>query len=153
MPKIVTFLLVVVAVGTLLNGCGRGPTSPDRGQGELRGTVLFLEGNFMPINPTGTTTPVRREMRIYDLASQSSVVPSGTPCFYRRVNTRLVARVWSDCSGFFEAALPPGKYSLFSVEDSLLYANGGNAYGIFPVEVHRDAVTSVVFSITYRAYD
>src|SRR5712664_1162485 len=113
MPKIVTLPLVVVAVGTLISGCGRGPTSPDRGQGDLRGTVLFLEGNFMPGTPTGTTTPVRREMRIYVLASQfSDVVPSGIPGFYRHVNTPLVARVWSDYSGFFEVALPPGKYSL-----------------------------------------
>jgi len=153
MPKIPTLLLVVVVVGTLMSGCGRGPTSPDRGQGELRGTVLFLEGNFMPMNQTGTTTPVRREIRIHELASVSDVVPSGTPAFYQSVNTRLVATVWSDANGSFEVSLPPGKYSLFSVEGSLLYANEGDVSGhIFPVEVHRGALTSVVFSITYRAY-
>ncbi len=153
MPRIVALLLVVVSVGTLICGCGRGPTSPDRGKGDLRGTVLFLEGDFMPINPAGTTTPVRREMRIHELASKSSgVVPSGTPDFYKHVNTRLVATVWSDASGHFQVALPSGRYSLFSVEDSLLYASEGDLSGhIFPVEVHRGASTSVVFSITYRA--
>ena len=90
-------------------------------------------------------------MRIHELASLSDVTVDGAP-FYRQVNTPWVATVWSDTDGFFVAALKPGRYSLFAVEDSLLYANGFDGVGhIYPVYVDSEQTTSVVFNITYRA--
>ena len=151
MRRIVRLLLVVIVAGVFGSGCGRDPASP-RG-GIVQGSVLFLEGNFQPVQPTGTSTPVRREMRIYALASESSDVDRATSIgFYRRVRTRLVASVISDADGHFEAALPPGTYSLFSVEGSLLYASTLDVYGhIDPIEVRQGELTSVTFRIIYRA--
>jgi hypothetical protein len=60
--------------------------------------------------------------------------------------------VSSDDAGFFEVALAPGSYSLFVVEDTLLYSNviyeSGN---VFPVEVVSGGVAEVRFDITYSA--
>ncbi len=106
----------------------------------------------MPICISGTVTAVGREMRIHKLTSLQDVTPVGSGPFYQDVNTPLVATTWSDAKGFFQVALPTGQYSLFAVEDSLLYANGFDGVGnICPVQVDSGMVTGVVFSINYRA--
>lgn len=114
----------------------------------------------MPTCPSGSVTAVGREMRIHELTNLADVVEAdGRPMhpdlsgpFYAQVNTPLVATVWSDANGFFQAALAPGQYSIFAVEGNLLYANGFDGAGnIFPVEVKSGEVTGVTFSITYRA--
>ena len=114
------------------------------------GDVWFWEGDFMPPCPTGTVTAVSREMRIHELAGLDDVDPPGYGRFYSAVHTPLVAVVQSGENGFFEVALEPGHYSIFAVEDTLLYANwfagGGN---INPVTVDPGAVTGITFDITY----
>jgi len=114
------------------------------------GDVWFWEGDFMPPCAKGTVSAVRREVRIHQLSSLSDVLGSGP--FYRQVNTPLVATTWSDEDGFFQAAVPAGIYSVFVVEDSLLYANSFDGHmNIFPVKVDSDLVTPVLFNISYRA--
>jgi hypothetical protein len=117
----------------------------------LWGDVWFWDGDFMPICPDGTVTPAVREIRVHTLTTIGEVTPAG-PAFYTEVHTPLVATLQSDRLGFFEAELPPGSYSVFAVEDTLLYANGVDGDGhICPVEVLPGQVTSIRVDITYRA--
>jgi hypothetical protein len=118
----------------------------------LWGDVWFWDGDFMPVCPDGTVTPAIREIRIHELATLDDVTPGPRAAFYAEVNTPLVATVQSDRLGFFQAELPPGTYSVFAVEDTLLYSNGyGGAGEICPVEVLPGQVTAIRFDITWRA--
>jgi hypothetical protein len=116
------------------------------------GYVWFWEGDFMPPGPySGTVTGVSREMRIHELTSVDEVEPPDYYCFYSAVNTPLVAVVQSGSNGFFEVALEPGHYSIFAVEDGLLYANSFYDGNIFSVTVEPGEATSISFDITYLA--
>jgi len=116
------------------------------------GDVWFWQGDFMPICETGTVRSVGREVRIHAPTTSQDVVRSAAATFYSKVNTPLIATVWSDSDGFFQAALPAGTYSIFVVEqDSLLYANRFDSQGrIYPIEVRPDSLTGTRFDITYQ---
>jgi hypothetical protein len=161
--------LVLAAVGASLTvgGCRNESTSPCQSAGTaypprnddcvtiaegLWGDVWFWDGDFMPVCPAGSVTPAVREIRIHQVARLDDVTPGPRASFYASVHTPLVATVQSDRFGFFEAELPPGAYSVFSVEDTLLYASGFGGEGeINPAEVLPGRVTSVRFDITWRA--
>lgn len=113
------------------------------------GVVAFWNGDFMPLCASGTIFPVGREMRIHALTRHDQV--EGLGPFFSEVRTPEVARVWSDADGFFQAALPPGEYSLFSVEDTVLYANLFSSSAVWPFTVSPDTVISVNFDITWDA--
>ena len=133
---------------------------PERSDGKVTieqgiwGDVWFWEGDFMPICGSGTITPVSREIRIHELTNLDDVIRAPEdPTFYAEINTALVVTTWSDRDGFFEVVLPPGKYSVFVVEDTLFYANRFDGVGnIFPVEVYDGQATGIQFDITYKAY-
>jgi len=115
------------------------------------GDVWFWEGNFQPNCPSGEVHAVSREMRIYELTSIQQVdhLHGG---FYENITTELLATAWSDADGFFQVPLPVGRYSVFSVEDTLLYGNGGDGAGnISPIEVIDGKVTGIRFDIDYEA--
>jgi hypothetical protein len=116
------------------------------------GNVWFWEGNFMPAGPYGTITPVVREIYVHSLTSIDSVNQVGHSGFFYDIYTQLVAITESNCTGFFEIALPPGSYSFFAKEDSLFYANLFDGEGnILPATVVDDSVTKVQIDIDYMA--
>jgi hypothetical protein len=118
----------------------------------LWGDVWFWQGDFMPMCPSGVVFPVSREMRIHELASFDDVDQAGYGPFYSAVHTPLVAVAQSGENGFFEVALEPGRYSVFSVEDTLLYANRFDGHGnIHPVTVDTAQVVGITFDITYES--
>ncbi len=130
---------------------GRNPECVTIAEG-VWGDVWFWDGDFQAVCPQGTVTPAIREMRIHELAMPDDVMPGPGASFYTEVTTPLVATVRSDRFGFFEAGIPPGTYSVFAVEDTLLYANGTGSGGeICPVTVVPGKVTATRFDITYRA--
>ncbi|MCP5158721.1 MAG: hypothetical protein H6975_04770 [Gammaproteobacteria bacterium] len=106
----------------------------------------------MPLCETGTVVPVGRELRIHELTSEDQATwddPIGT---VRAVQTPLIATVWSDAQGFFQAALPVGRYSIFTVEDSVLYVFGEDGLGnLSPFEVRENTVAEVHVDIRYQA--
>jgi hypothetical protein len=105
----------------------------------------------MPGSVSGTIAPVQREVRVYEATRYDSVVSTGGG-FYRAIATRLVAITRSNRTGFYQVSLPPGKYSLFVLEDSLYYANHTDYAGhIQPGTVAADQITKVQIDITYRA--
>ena len=154
---------LALALGAAGAGCGDDPSGckgtqyPDRhgdrvsiAQG-LWGDVWFWAGDFMPVCASGTVSGVAREIQVYELTSMGQTEPVGLT-FFRSVNTRRIASVLADRDGFFKVQLPPGRYSLFAKEDSLLYANffDGQA-NIYPVAVDSARVTETRFDIDYRA--
>ena len=115
------------------------------------GNVWLWQGDFMPANPSGTITPVRRSVYVHELTARSQTVPSPDKDsrFFEAVQTPLVARVESDSRGFFQVELPPGRYSLFVGENGRLYANGSDH--IRPVQVSAGTVTKAQIDINYQA--
>ena len=122
------------------------------------GDVWFWRGSFMPNSHNGTITAVAREMRIHEITRLDQVDQFPyTATFYTAIHTALVATVHSDEAGFFQVELPPGRYSLFSVEDvlgdTLFYANEFDLdLNICPVLVEEGKVTHTRFAITYAAH-
>jgi len=114
------------------------------------GNVWFWEGNFQPVEPTGTITPVERQVLIYEATSLDSVSTTRGG-FYREIRTRLIATTASNRTGFFQLGLPPGVYSVFVKEDSLYWQGAGNSIGIGGFRVSSGSVTKVQIDINYRA--
>lgn len=137
----------------LLSGCS-GSESTDRLSGTLEGTVIFREGDFMPGSPTGTRTPVVREVLIFEAAAVDDVTYAHTPPdpFYSAIHTKHIAAITSDINGRFTLSLPAGQYSLFVREDDLYYSNSFDRNNLIsPVRIISGATTTFEFNITYQA--
>jgi hypothetical protein len=153
-------LVAWILVGVASLGCNDECDEPQRppksayratvNQG-IWGDVWFWSGDFMPFCADGTITPVVRELRVHEATLVSQTEPQlGT--LFRRVNTPLVATTRSDERGFFQVSLQPGRYSVFTVEDMLLYANGFDNEGyISPVAVVENSRSEAHVDITYAA--
>lgn len=120
------------------------------------GTVSFTEGNCMPTaepaSSTCTTRPVQRIVKIYPYTlTVNAVRADDSNVFFESINPQLIAETTADDNGFFQLALPDGKYSIAVVEDGKLYANGGDGNGgICPFTV-SSGKTNMNFPITYKA--
>jgi hypothetical protein len=155
---------ISLVLGGILGSCdlltgdqqlGEAPdTTVSISQG-IYGFVYFWEGDFMPtVPPTigGTKTPVARTIVVYTPTRIDSVEHVGYSAFYSRIMTQRVAETRSNTRGFFQLDLPVGRYSVFVVEGSLFYANGGDGLGyIWPVTVAKDSLSFVRLDITYKA--
>ncbi|MHB1049069.1 MAG: carboxypeptidase regulatory-like domain-containing protein [Bacteroidota bacterium] len=151
------FLLVLIVIS--ISSC-KSPTEaeeigiqeqPTITQG-VWGKVKFWEGDFMPVTPSGKISPVERVIYIYQLTSAQQVEQVYYSSFYRKIFSTVVDSGWSNSKGFFQFALPEGRYSIFVKEDSLYYANRSDGQGnIFPFTVKKDSLTEIEFDITYKA--
>ncbi len=120
----------------------------------IGGTLVFTEGNCMPgaIDTTCRRYPVQRTVHIHECThrSQADHIQGG---FHKDIETAIIASVITDREGFFEAELPPGKYSIFVEEDNLLYANLWDSVGcIQPASVNSGETTVRRINITHSAY-
>ena len=120
------------------------------------GNVWFWEGNFMPSpdnSSSGTITPLIREIFIYKATRLDSVErDTVSPVFIRSIYSQFIAKVNSDKDGFFQIALPVGKYSFFVKEDSLFFANEGDGDGyLMTAKVSENKVTKRQININYKA--
>lgn len=118
------------------------------------GNVWLWQGDFMP-GPGGAkrgrVTAVRREVRVYKATPAKALEPSSGTNF-TKVKSRLVKKLKSGKNGFYQASLPPGRYSLFVKEDSTFYANWFDGQGyILPVTVVKDSVTKFQIDLTSGA--
>lgn len=120
------------------------------------GTVSCLEGDFMPkiggAMPEGSHCPVQRTLKIYQYSLLSDGVKSGSSSiFFDSFNTQLIKQVSTDENGFFQAAIPPGRYSIVIVENGHLYAASMDRQGgISPFTVTSGTVNANLI-ITYKA--
>lgn len=160
----ITLLLAVACdnepTGTLVSGLDGNVTGLSQG---ISGTVLFWEGDFMPTFPEddsgGRVYPVMRDVCIFEAVLhqdvQWSYVEIEPGCYVHLASdipAVLVKVVRSSGSGYFEAELPAGMYSIFVREDGYYYSNlvGGEGF-VHPAEVREGETTEVEFDITYMA--
>jgi hypothetical protein len=165
-------LYITVLLSCCLVSCDEVPIEPSlTPQDEVHfnisegmsGHILFWEGDFMPTfvgnERDGRIYPVVRDVYFFlpvlfnDVEwSYIDVEPGLKVHLVTDIQVEPVAIVQSDGEGYFEVALPPGKYSMFVKEYGYLYANlfDGEGY-IFPVEVTGGELTHVQFNITYMA--
>ncbi len=120
------------------------------------GNVWFWEGNFMPTtdnSSNGKITPVIREIYVYEATRLDSVErDSINYTFLRSIHSNFITKINSDKDGFFQIALPVGKYSFFVKEDSLFFANEGDNDGyLMSAEVNENKVTKRQIDINYNA--
>lgn len=118
----------------------------------LAGTVIFIEGNCMPGSENSCLRyPVRRVVHIHEYTHRSETEHQGGG-FHKNIQTQRVAKVQTDAEGFFEAALPPGNYSLFIEEEGMFYANLWNSEGFIQAsKVTEGDAVFVTLEITYLA--
>jgi hypothetical protein len=116
------------------------------------GNVWFWSGAFGLVESTGTITPVRREIFVYEATRMDSVERTSSGSFFTAIHSRLVARTESNSTGFFQVSLPVGKYSFFILEDSLFYAEEGDSAGHWTsATVLANRVVKRQIDITYAA--
>lgn len=148
--NILTFSLVVL----LFSHC---KTMKNSEQG-IKGQVTWVEGNQMPmISEEGQSTterktgrPIQRTIVIYPLTKISDAKMENS--LFTAVNGKPVTEVESDEEGNFEVALAPGQYSVFTQEDSGLFANSFDLNGnIQPIQVEKGTWSKLNILINYKA--
>jgi len=150
MNRLSILIFVLIAIAACSPKLSKGIFSVEEG---IAGKVLWKQGNFMPSPDRpqiNSGMPVEKELLVYNVTNLKQVKVNGA--FYSDVQTGLVARVKSTPTGYFELKLPPGKYSLFSVEPDGLFANRFDGSGnINVVEVKGQTLTNIDFIIDYKA--
>lgn len=146
------FLSVLILAFTI--SCAvRTNSGPAVKQG-ISGRVTFEEGNHMP----GPGQPasagqkgVKRNVLIYAVTTASQT--EGQRPLFSRIHTKLVARVKSDSTGYFQCSLDPGTYSVLTVEEGgkLFSAVSNEKDELSPVEVKADAVSVYNIVVNYKA--
>lgn len=122
------------------------------------GRVLWLEGNHMPTvsEEGGNTTEesskqVQRRIRVYELTNINSTEFSDG--LFSKVDTNIIAEVESDEEGQFRIGLPPGKYSVFIVEEDGLFASIFDQHmNVNPVEITADEWMLMTINIDYKSF-
>lgn len=118
----------------------------------IRGQVFWLSGNQMP-GPGAQRAAqqgIVREIHIYKVATFDDVVMENN--YYSQVKTELVAKVLSEKDGYFKVRLPPGEYSVFTVEPKGLFANMFDVKNrINPVVVEPKKFTWITITVDYEA--
>jgi hypothetical protein len=127
--------------------------SKDSSQG-IEGYIYRISGNHMPSPGVKPARPkgIKTTLYIYPVTNLNQVSRQGNSSFYMSIQTKLIRKVKSDTSGYFNVKLPTGEYSLFVKVDSLYYSNlfdGKN--NIFPVNVLPNKMTRVEFKMDHDA--
>ncbi len=147
-------LFLFVLLCFTLNSCSAVKNGEPSIKQGVFGKVLWLEGNFMPSlgKPNQKTiTPAVRTVYIYRLTKLSET--EGELPLFSKINNVLVAKVKTNKEGFFQRKLPPGKYSIFTLEDNgKFFASLSDGDGnIAPFEVKPGEVARYDVNINYKA--
>lgn len=148
--KAVAFFTVLLALSFSCK------TTKNNGTGIL-GQVFWLEGNQMPqVAAEGNITErpvkkgIKRTIKIHELTHINQARLGDA--LFGDIETPLVREIETDESGNFSIALPPGKYSIFTVEETGYFANifDLDSY-INPFEVKDGEWTQADILINYAA--
>ena len=117
------------------------------------GRILFLQGSFFPNDPNsqGSTNPVSRRIYFFPAVNYKDAITDFNNVFYLGLPGTPVRIVESRADGFFQAALPPGRYTMVTREEGGYWANLIEDNEINPVTVTANQVGEVEFKITYEA--
>lgn len=162
------YLLSVLCVflGTTTTSCNQ-KSSPNRmsncavkiSQG-VYGRVFWVTGNLMPKvgekpkKRKQNKKPVVRQLWFYPLMLKSKLKTEGR--LYKLPDSKPVAVTTSDEDGCYQIKLPPGRYSVFTVEETngqkKLFANMFDGQGnVNPIEVKTRDLTELNIKINYKA--
>lgn len=149
-------LYIIVAVLSL-EGCKAIKMEEDQEQGII-GQVYWMEGNQMPIIVEDGEEPIKQEqskvqrtVRIYELTRLNQLDQSNG--LFSNPPTNLVAEVTSDENGQFKVGLPPGIYSVFTVEEDGLFASiFDREMNVNPVEITEEEWVILNIRIDYKAF-
>jgi hypothetical protein len=121
------------------------------------GTVSSLEGDCMPTvpprnSPCLTNRPVQRTVKVFQYTTLGDAVISipHSDGFFDSFNTSLVTQIDADESGFFQADLSPGHYSIAIVENGKLYANKTDAQGGLTPISFSSGIRNVNLTMAYK---
>jgi hypothetical protein len=113
-----------------------------------------MEGNCMPVIDPATTTcktcPVKRKVRIYEYTLQSQATPN-TGGFYDSFSTKLITEVETDDIGFYQIVLPPGKYTIVTIENGKLHASGLDGLGGLNPFDFKGGLLKINMTMHYKA--
>ena len=115
------------------------------------GNVWLWEGNFQPVCPSGKVYAVVREIYIHEATPLDSVDFLPDSPFIINIRTPLIKTVKSISSGFYQAALDTGTYSVFVREDTVFYFGSANNSYLEPGSVAENEIEKVQLDITYNA--
>jgi hypothetical protein len=140
-----------------LDGCKAMQMDQDQEQGII-GQLYWMEGNQMPMIVEDEEEPIKQEknkiqrtVRIYELTRLNQLEQSNG--LFAAPPTTLVAEVTSDETGHFKVGLPPGKYSVFTVEEDGLFASiFDREMNVNPVEITEEEWVIMNIKIDYKAF-
>ncbi|WP_215224491.1 carboxypeptidase-like regulatory domain-containing protein [Echinicola shivajiensis] len=121
------------------------------------GQVYWVEGNLMPTISDGNTVPekpprekVKRKIRIYERTHINEAKMGDL--LFSEIETPMVAEIETEEDGSFVIGLPPGTYSVFTVEEGGYFANVFDLDTfIQPVEVLDGEWSNMEILINYKA--
>ncbi len=128
-------------------------THPTVDSGRTSGAGAPSSGNV------AARTGVKATVCIFELTSDNQVVrkgsdgasgsgSGGSSPYYQAVLTHLIRQVDTDDKGYFQVALPPGTYSVFTKKGDLFYATQRDEKNnIAPVKVLPGKITRIQCSV------
>lgn len=120
------------------------------------GTVSMLQGNCMPIVDPNVCShcPAKRVVRVYEYTMPNKAVPSNnSSIFYDSFSTQLIAETEADEDGFYQLNIPPGHYTIVTIEEGKIFAGGTDgAGGLSPFTIENNTELKNINLIrTYKA--
>jgi len=151
------YLILVLASMGLISCKHLQKTSSSQG---ISGTVVWLEGNLMPTlddssySQRAAGKPVMREVYIFEPTKLNQTEKGNkSSVLYTKIHSKLIKKTKSNAAGHFKVNLPPGKYSVFTLEEDGYFANIFDGQGFMnPVTVEVGKFTKIVIKVNYKAY-
>ncbi len=118
------------------------------------GYVYWVQGNMMPSPDEPKANggrAVEKQINIYKVATFKDV--EGQAPLFTKINAQLVKAIKSNSKGFYQCELPPGKYSIFTIEEkNSFFANSFNGEGeINTVEIVAGQKVKLDINVNYKA--
>lgn len=146
-------LLMVMGFCTSFAHMPTAPIPLPMAQG-IYGFVRKSTGNQMPSlgSPKRKPRGIPSTIYIFPVVNLSQVEPDLKASFYKTVHAKVVKVVQSDSTGYFEAALDTGQYSLFVRIGDLYYAAQTDQFNhLAPATVKPSTQTYVELTVHYGA--
>lgn len=152
MTRLFTTLLLIsflLPIGSIVS-----PMKKNQG---VQGKITWLEGNQMPVISDQASEPekvkgvgVVRRIQIYPIVNLADTrMVDG---LFQSLAVEPVAETTSNEKGEYKINLPPGNYSIFTVEEDGLFANSFHQDGsIQPFTVKKRKWTKLDIVINYKA--
>ena len=119
----------------------------------ISGTVIYMEGNFMPVVISGPddlslydfgiSIPLQKTVQLYEYATSPDVRYSDTSSvFIDSIGTNMISETTSDAEGFYQLSVSDtGTYSIFVIYDGKHFVEyWSSGQGINTIKIIADSV-------------